>query len=312
MRRDPASGTLYLGNPALAYQCVEASDTAWNAAEVQRSYTGSAAAGEIAMVDRLHATHAITTPSKFSFTPDHGWKTALSHDLVGDQALRLFQIQGKLDAPIPTDEGLLVRTAPEAPRHVFEGLDHHAHVYLWSTCRFEGDLYVRYRFKPLTPGGLSLLMVQCAGMQGEDFMEDYPRRTEGSMKTVCWSNVRNYHWEYHRQMTDTRNDGQSHALLKNPVLRPLDYRHLMDPHTVGEWHVLEFVQEGGRLRGAIDGVGIFDVHDDPQATGAPIYTAGRIAIRCMTRTQMLFRDLVVMNRLSDYEVEPETAPLPRS
>ena len=54
-------------------------------------------------------------------------------------------------------------------------------------------------------------MFQASGMQREDFMKEYPLRTNGSMSTVHSEDVRNYHWEFFREMNDTRNDVCSHG-----------------------------------------------------------------------------------------------------
>ena len=59
-------------------------------------------------------------------------------------------------------------------------------MYLWTKQSFEGDLYVEFDFKSIRPGGLALLMFQASGMQREDFMKEYPLRTNGSMSTVSF------------------------------------------------------------------------------------------------------------------------------
>jgi hypothetical protein len=74
-------------------------------------------------------------------------------------------------------------------------------MYLWICQVFEGDLYESFEFKLHQHGGLALLMTQAAGMQGENFLADYPLRSNGSMSVVCWEDVRNYHWEFCREMT---------------------------------------------------------------------------------------------------------------
>jgi len=62
------------------------------------------------------------------------------------------------------------------------------------------------------------------------------------------------------------------------------------------WYRLDYVQEGERLRGAIDGVTVMDVIDDGFSNNGPVLLNGRIALRCMMRTDMTFRDLAVWNR----------------
>lgn len=139
-------------------------------------------------------------------------------------------------------------------------------------------------------------MLQANGMQREDFMADYPLRTTGSMGMVFGENVRNYHWEFFREMEDTRNDVASSALLKQPWQLPLAYYCLRERLALDEWHQVRFVQEGARLRGALDGELVFDVLDASFGLSGSYYTAGHIAIRCMIQTKNLYRNLKVWNR----------------
>lgn len=76
-------------------------------------------------------------------------------------------------------------------------------MYLWTRDVFEGDLYLTAEFRIHQHGGLALWMLQAAGMQGEDFLSDYPLRSDGAMSTVITEDVRNYHWEFYREMVDS-------------------------------------------------------------------------------------------------------------
>jgi hypothetical protein len=127
-------------------------------------------------------------------------------------------------------------------------------------------------------------------------MADYPLRTTGSMKMVYGEAVRNYHWEFFRGMDDTRNDVASNALIKQPWNHPLAYHCAAAPLKLHQWHRLQFVQEGGRLRGAIDGVVVFDVNDAAGSFTGSHYTHGHLAIRCMTKTRNFYRNLRIWTR----------------
>lgn len=87
-------------------------------------------------------------------------------------------------------------------------------------------------------------------------------------------------------------------MAKNPWLKPLAMSSL-PPLALGEWHRLLFVQDGARLRGAIDGRLAFDVTDDPLAHSGPVLDRGRIGLRLMYGTKMRFRGLKVWNRLGE-------------
>jgi hypothetical protein len=92
-------------------------------------------------------------------------------------------------------------------------------------------------------------MLQAAGMQGEDFLNDYPLRSDGSMHTACWEDVRNYHWEFYREMLDVRNDVVSHAVIKNPWFCPVALQVENRRWELGRWYRVTFLQEKNRVRG---------------------------------------------------------------
>ena len=150
---------------------------------------------------------------KFNWRPGKDWQPKLSLSLTKPTDLDSFYVQGYTQAPEINSDGLLVETPnlPQSPANLEK------QVYLWTQETFEGDLYVEYEFKILRPGGLSLLMVQASGMNREDFMKDYPLRTTGNMRMVHREDVRNYHWEYYREMNDVRNDIACGALAKKPL-----------------------------------------------------------------------------------------------
>lgn len=231
----------------------------------------------------------------FDAPEDDGWQDTLDLDLRQTDHLRRFHIQGCPHATSIDDEGLRITTPQKDPSHDFSKLDL-SHVYCWSRDWFEGDLHLSYSFQNLREGGLSLLMTQCSGMRREDPWTCHPNRVNGTMRTVCWEDMRNYHWEYLREMNDVRNDVASHALLKNPWFRPLGFRVHGPRYEIGSWHRLDFCQEGQRIRCAIDGDCLIDTRDRPDDNNGPTLSAGRIAIRCMTRTDIRFRDLKVRTR----------------
>ena len=171
-------------------------------------------------------------------------------------------------------------------------------MYLWTREVFEGDLHVTAEFKIHKHGGLALWIFHSAGMQGEDFLNDYPLRSDGSMRMVCWQDVRNYHWEFYREMVDTRNDLVSHAVLKNPWLYPIAFQIEDRQWELDCWYRVTFLQEANRLRGAIDRNTVFDVTDSGLNNNGPVMRQGRIALRLMMRSDMTFRNLEISNRLN--------------
>jgi len=296
MRNEPCGECLYAGDPAIALGEVVFSDTV----------TPPERAGDCldAFAEGLRSQHAPAALAPFSPPKETtGWNTLCARSLAREDDRELFHVQGMQDVLRTTPEGLEVRTSEVHPKFLPRPADWPAgepfdvgQTYLWLDCPCEGDLWLEFDFMPLQRHGLALLMLQAQGMHREDFMLDHPRRRTGAMRMVCWENVRNYHWEYYRQMGDCRHDVASHVLVKNPVLRPLAYQAMPDRLAVGGWHHLVFLQEGGRLRGSIDGGLVFDTVDSPLAGFGPVYDHGRIGFRCMFDTWMRMKDLVVRTR----------------
>ena len=306
----PCGDRLYLGNTALAFADLAFYDTELDAAQIQQIYDRAGPRHDPTLTAKLRQTYAGAplnpSPGKATAVdPQDGWITALRLSLTDDGDLEQLYIQGNTDAVSQTHEGILLQTPdrPEGWKPPAPNEDPHQ-VYLWTRAAFEGDLDVSFEFKPLAHNGLLLLMAQASGMQGEDFMADYPLRTTGSMRVVYHENVRNYHWEFFREMDDARNDVASHVLVKNPWLRPLAYRCMDQLLSLNQWHRLRFVQVGAHLRATIDDQVIFDLHDDPDTHSGPVYRLGHVAIRAMIKTSALLRHLEVRTRLDEIQVQP--------
>jgi hypothetical protein len=294
LHRDPIRPSLYAGNPALCLSTIEFYNTVLSPQAIYSTFRAEATSFSQELEDELISTYDGTGKGTFSWSPGKDWQKKLSVDFNKPSDLDGFYVQGNPVAVKVTNDGLLMETIDESyTEHLLD-----SQVYLWSGKPFEGDLYVEYEFKVLRPGGLSLLMVQASGMNREDFMADYPLRTSGRMLTVYGEDVRNYHWEYYREMSDMRNDVSNSALMKNPFLYPLSFSALTTPVEKNTWHKLQFLQIGNKLTGAIDGVIMVEFTDDGFTNNGPVYNYGRIAIRCMLHSKLLFRNLRVYNRNS--------------
>lgn len=290
--RDSINTSLYLGNPTLCFSEINFYDAFFSADNAMAHYKNETTAADKKLNDELQYTYAGKGRKKFYWKPAPGWKQKLSIGLTKPTDMDSFYVQGNPVKVAITHDGLLVETVNKE----YTGRLLDSQVYVWTNRPFEGNLYVEYEFKVLRPGGLSLLMVQASGMNREDFMADYSLRTSGRMTTVYGEDVRNYHWEYYREMADMRNDVENSALMKNPFLYPLSFGSLNTPVQKNVWHKLQFLQQGNKLTGAIDGVVMVAFTDDGFTNNGPVYDFGRIAIRCMLHTKMLFRNLKVYNQ----------------
>ncbi|MDD5262965.1 MAG: DUF1961 family protein [Methylacidiphilales bacterium] len=295
---------LFGGNPALVYSDIAFFNKTLSAAEARGTFRAETTDLDAGLQESLERMYEGKGLKALDWKPDAAWKESLALSLTKKEDMLAFYHQGSLTSTHVTDEGTRV-TTPSLD--VYYSLDPSksdldpakvdvSRTYLWSRQVFEGDLHASFDFKILKPGGLCLFMAQASGMQGEDFMKDYFLRSDGAMRMVCWEDVRNYHWEFYREMLDVRNDLVSHAVLKNPWFKPVCFQMENRRWEPDRWYRFEFLQEGDRIRGAIDGITVMDVMDNSFDNNGPVLRSGHIAIRCMMRTDMVFRNLRVMNR----------------
>ncbi len=159
---------------------------------------------------------------------------------------------------------------------------------------FEGDIWIEYDFRPEGPDGLALLIVHASGVQREDIIGDHGLLETGAMGPMV-NRYRNYHWEYLRRVPFMRLDVETQYVQKNPSGKLLEFACIPKLQQ-GQWYSLRFAKIENRLYGSIDGKTAFDVTDSPSDGSGPVYEFGRIALRQMYRTKMLYRNLVVYTR----------------
>jgi len=302
LRFETGGQTLYAGHPKVVLSDVRLHAEAMSQDEVRQEIADDATPIHSDVQDELERVYAGVGVPKLDWSPPADWETVTDLPLIGSGTLEEFYVQGNQDAPVETDEGIRVRTAFENTPKPADWDETHTdldepfdvdQVYLWLERFFEGDIYLTYEFKSRSNLGLSLLCAQASGMHGEDFMADHPRRVSGAMRMVFAENVRLYHWEYYRHMGDCRNDVASSGLIKQPWQWPLAYQCFDHTLALDVWHRLEFLHVGERLVGALNGLIVFDVVDNPHTNNGPVFRRGRFGIRCMRWTDMTFRGLKV-------------------
>lgn len=291
--RDSIGPSLFLGNPALGYSTLKFYDEVLSADAVYKNFRAEHTRFDKELEEELLYTYNGKGAKPFVFSPDKTWTKKLDISLTKPADMDSFYVQGNpIKVGIVEGEGLQIETINKE----YTGRLLDSQVYVWTRQAFEGNLYVEFEFKVLRPGGLSLLMVQASGMNREDFMKDYPLRTGGRMTTVYGEDVRNYHWEFYREMQDMRNDVENSALMKNPFLYPLSFRSLTTPVKKDGWNKLQFLQIGNKLVGAINGKVMVEFTDDGFNNNGPVYDFGHIAIRCMLKSKNQYRNLKVYNQ----------------
>jgi hypothetical protein len=290
--RDRCGDVLYAGCPALCHGPIEFFDGALGGAELYAKYRAAAPDFDPLIEKEFRHRFEGTELEDFTFTPDANWTKRFDIDFQNPaKQIKELYIQGYAEAVKPAGhpEGLLIET-PDIP---YGWESYPKQVYLWSNTNFEGNVYVEFEWKTLKPNGLSLLMIQASGMTREDFMADYPKKKSGTMQTVHGENVRNYHWEFYREMNDVRNDVATAFSRKNPFAYRIGFGSAPAPFAINAWHKLQLVQADGKIRGAIDGKILLDIDDSSRSNSGCILNFGHIAIRCMVHTKMVFRNLKV-------------------
>lgn len=296
---DEPNPELYLGNTAMVFRNLQIWDSELEPRDIDQQYRQSGMPSNPSIQKHLADLMVPQVHPSFVWSPTSDWKLVYENSFTKAGDLEGWIQQGCLQDPFRMREkritpgGLLLETPPETGNE--------SRVYLWSPRNFEGDIAVEFEFRPERDSGLALVVIQASGMQREDFITDQPPRTTGSMATIIADRVRNYHWEFFRRYNFNLRNGFTQILAKNPWERPMAMSSL-PLIELNQIHRLQFVQEGRRLRGTIDGQLVFDAMDDPFVNSGPVYSFGRIGIRLMYNTRMTIRNLQVWNRNLGVEV----------
>ena len=301
---DEAADALHSGTPLFAMGELAFYDTELSGGDFREIFRSETTHTDPDVMKELETTYDPGALPEFNWDIDESYKKELGLSLTQPEDLGHFYIQGCTDAPRVTEEGLLVETPVprEPPYHFFNdpAMAAKSQVFLHTWKTFEGDLAFEVDFKILKEEGLSFVMIHSSGMQREDYMKDYPLRTTGSMDMAFKENVRNYHWEFYRDMDGIRKDRATSLLFKNPRLHALAYQVLPERLPLHTWHKLQFIQDGRRFRGAINGQTVFDVTEPAGDPSGGTYNFGHLSLRNMFKTKFLWKNLTVYARPPKY------------
>ncbi len=290
--RDSVGKSLYLGLPLYCYNSIEFFDEPLTVQQAYSKYRKEVTDYDKTYDDKLKYTYGERVRKTVDFFPDKSWTKKTDLTLTQSSDLDSFYIQGLPVQTAITKDGLLAETIDS----IYTGSRTPKQMYIWLWQPYEGDLYVEYEFKILRRGGLSLLMTQASAMNREDFMRDYPLRTSGKMTMVHGEDIRNYQWEYYRDMVDVRNDVATSILVKNPWNYRLSYGCDTGKLESDKWHKLQLIQRGNHIMGLMDGKLMVETTDNGFSNHGPVLNTGHIAIRLMLHSKLLFRNLKVYNK----------------
>ncbi len=108
--------------------------------------------------------------------------------------------------------------------------------------------------------------------------------------------TRNYHWEFMRRVEMMRTDMETQYFAKNPWNYKMFYGCIPRLEQ-NRWHHLRLVKVGNRIHGSIDDMTVFDLNDDSFNNNGPVLNGGRIGIRQMYKTRMLYKNFEVYTKL---------------
>ncbi|RCS60084.1 DUF1961 family protein [Microbacterium sp. JB110] len=296
---DTPGTRLHIGNPAMTFGEIELHERALDDDEVKTDFDTSASPRSREAADRLRPLFEPRPGRTVDWHPSPEWVLRRETDFTRPEDIDGWTLHGCQQEPYgmkelrTTPEGLLLQTPDE--------IADESRMYLWSPETFEGDLAVSFDFRMEQDSGFGMLVTHAAGMQREDVLADPGNLARGAMQVINRNRLRNYYWGFYRRTPTTPKHLASHTLVKNPWARNLALS-ASENITVGEWHTLLFLQQGGLLRGAIDGEWVVEGHDDPHQNHGPVLSAGRIALRLMYQTRMRVRGLRVWTRSTGFSV----------
>jgi len=92
-----------------------------------------------------------------------------------------------------------------------------------------------------------------------------------------------------------RVDVETQYAVKNPWERCMNMS-CIDRLETGAWHKLRLVKSGPRIHGSINGGTVFDFRDSSTDNNGPVLNGGRLFLRQMYKTSIIYRDLAVYSR----------------
>jgi hypothetical protein len=297
---DPARKSLHTGCPLFAMGELAFYNEELTSQQFKEIYSAEATQVDETILQELQNTYEPNSLGKFVWDVDGCYRKELDLSLTKQAHLNHFYVQGDTRAPKATPDGLLVETPvpSDPPYHFFnnpmKAANSQVFLHTWRT--FEGDIAFELDFMSLKEEGLSFVMFHSSGMQREDYMKDYALRTTGAMNMTFGENVRNYHWEFYRDMDGIRKDRTTSLLFKNPRLCARAYQVLPEWLPLNTWHTLRLIQDGRRFRGGINDTTVFDITEDPHDRSGGTYTFGHFSLRTMFKSKFLWRNLRIYVR----------------
>jgi hypothetical protein len=285
-----AGTRLYIGNPLMVISNLRFYKEQLSDTTIEKGYMSLRPATNQPADSTLRAViHPVEKGSAMAL--DSSWKKIYSCAFIKPSDLEewIFQTGDQYRDQFTlsvSEKGLLWKT-PDTIHTESRG-------YLWCPVITEGDHCIEYEFQLLSPKGLALVIMCASGTQGEDIIEDHGLRKTGSMADMN-VNYRNYHWEYVRRVEAMRTDVETQYVNKNPWGKSL-YVGSTKRLEQNRWIKIRFMKTGNTISGYLDGKKIFEVEDTGFDNNGPVLNAGRVVLRQMYATSMLYRNFAIYQK----------------
>ena len=182
---DAPAPNLFFGNPGYAMGQIDFFDRILSPAEIGSLFVTNGGRTDTDLQRTLEMRYTGNRLAPFSAPTmeGNGWVRRKNLSLTDPSQDAEFFQQGCGPCLRFTSEGLRI-TTPSLKEFLLKdgrAKDDMTRMYLWTRDVFEGDLHLSAEFKIHRHGGLALWMFQAGGMQGEDFLDDYPLRSDGAI-----------------------------------------------------------------------------------------------------------------------------------
>ncbi len=286
-----AGNNFYIGNPLMVVSNLNIVNEVLDAEKVRKEYLALRPAGNNSSEDFIKRSSQVNAMPENDIPLDNSWEKVYECAFNRQEDLNAWTLQtGDLYRDLIkteiTEKGLYWET----PNIIHK----ESRAYLWSPVNIEGDQWIEFDFQLVSPKGLALVVYYASGIQGEDVITDHGLVQTGAMAEMNGS-YRNYHWEFMRRVEAMRTDVETQYVNKNPWGKSI-YIGCVPRFDQNRWYKLGFIKKGNRLVGLLDGKVVFDYTENPKDNFGPSLNSGRVVLRQMYNTTMIYRNFVIYRK----------------
>jgi hypothetical protein len=168
----------------------------------------------------------------------------------------------------------------------------HGHSVLWTDRPFPGNFVAEWEVELLSSPGLLIVFFAAEGLNGKDIFDPSLRRRSGAFGQYISGDTRSYHISYYSNPAHEPGRTTSN-LRKNPGILMLDQGPVGIFAGSQERHKIQLIHLDGEIQLSVDGRIAVRYSDTETERHGPPYTGGRIGLRQMQWTRVLYNDFRV-------------------